>query len=291
MLITTERLMYLNAIVEHGSFSAAARKFGVSASAVNQVIQNMEIDLDITLFERRAGKAPELTAAGKVIYFQGLELVPRLDAIEKKAKSLKSGVEPTLTIALHGLTFFPRFQEAIIQLTHQYPELELVLVDSEEIGLSELGESGADMVIGPSGLIPKRGCEISTVDEIHWCFVCSPSHPLAKIKAGIGNADLAKYVQLLPSIGRVATADLVESMRHSPKVVQCDRLYQIRELLLSGMGFAFYPSQLAQPLVESGQLVQLQVDFLNSTLTWPIDITWTQAIGVAGMTLIDGLID
>ncbi len=93
MLLNTERLLYLVSIAETGSFSAAARKLGVSPSAVNQAVQAMEIDLGISVFERVAGKAPTLTPQGKVLYFQALEIVPRLKAIDRKVQSLQRGEE------------------------------------------------------------------------------------------------------------------------------------------------------------------------------------------------------
>ena len=93
MLITPERLTYLVAIVEHGSFSAAARSLNVTASAVTQVIQNMEIDLGISIFQRTAGKAPKLTEVGKALYRQALEVAPRPQAIEKRAKAYQTWTE------------------------------------------------------------------------------------------------------------------------------------------------------------------------------------------------------
>jgi len=291
MIITTERLVCLVEVANSGSFSAAARNLGVSPSAVNQVIQNMEIDLDLTLFDRTAGKAPVLTEAGKVIYFQAQEITPRLNAIERKALSLKEGIEPKLTIALHGLTFYPEIQQAIISLNQTYPELELSLVDSETTSLSDGKVAGADIIIAPADLKPKRGVESLVFDAIKWCFVVSPLHDLAKVRGALSMADLEQYVQLLPAQGQVASLDLIESLRHSSKTILCDRLYQLRDLMLAGLGFALYPEKLAQPLVETNQLKILSVDFLSEDLTWPIEMTWTQALGPAGLWLVEELSD
>ncbi|GAL35962.1 LysR-family transcriptional regulator STM3020 [Vibrio maritimus] len=102
MLLNTERLLYLVSIAETGSFSAAARKLGVSPSAVNQAVQAMEIDLGISVFDRVAGKAPTLTPEGKVLYFQALEIVPsskRLTAKCNPYNAAKSPRSPLLLIA------------------------------------------------------------------------------------------------------------------------------------------------------------------------------------------------
>ncbi|WP_028773227.1 LysR family transcriptional regulator [Shewanella waksmanii] len=289
MLMTTERLRYLVEVANSGSFSAAGRNLGVSASAVNQMINNMEIDLDLSLFDRVAGKAPILTAAGKAIYFQAQELLPRLNAIELKAQSLKQGVEPSLTIALHGLTFFPRFQQVLHQLSEAYPELQINLVDSEVASLQPNPEQKlADITIAPANLEPKRGVESKIIDKINWCFVAAPTHPLAKRRGELSSADLSQYQQLLPSEGNIATPELIESLRYSPKVVSCDRLYQITELACSGMGFALYPQKLLHRELRQ-RLVELQVDFVEGALEWPVEICWTQSLGVAGNCLVDEL--
>ena len=48
---------------EQGSFSACARKTGKVQSAVSQAINNLEIDLGVTLFDRTS-RQPVLTEAG-----------------------------------------------------------------------------------------------------------------------------------------------------------------------------------------------------------------------------------
>ena len=107
MLVTPERLTYLVLVADKGSFSAAGREMGVSPSAVAQVIQNMEIDLNIVLFDRVAGKAPQLTAVGKAMYMQALEVIPRLQAMEKRAQAFQAGIEDKLNIAVYGFTPIP----------------------------------------------------------------------------------------------------------------------------------------------------------------------------------------
>ncbi|MEK8074141.1 helix-turn-helix domain-containing protein [Rhodococcoides navarretei] len=53
MNINQEQLFMFQAVMETGSFSAAARKLGKVPSAVSMSIANLEIDLNLTLFERK----------------------------------------------------------------------------------------------------------------------------------------------------------------------------------------------------------------------------------------------
>jgi DNA-binding transcriptional LysR family regulator len=55
MSLTWSRLRAFSAVVEEGSFSAAARKLGLSQPAVSQAIQDLERAFHVRLFERRGG--------------------------------------------------------------------------------------------------------------------------------------------------------------------------------------------------------------------------------------------
>lgn len=52
------------AVVEHGTFSAAAARIGLTQSAVSSQIQRLEEELGVTLFDR-SGRTPCLTKAGE----------------------------------------------------------------------------------------------------------------------------------------------------------------------------------------------------------------------------------
>ncbi|NOI25834.1 LysR family transcriptional regulator [Vibrio mediterranei] len=292
MLLNTERLQYLVCVAETGSFSAAARKLNISASAVNQAVQAMEIDIGIRLFERVAGKSPSLTPEGKALYFQALEIVPRLQAIERKARSLQSGEEPILTIATHSMTLYPRFTQVIALLTEQFPELELILVDAEKHQLSANNESlGADIMIAPGGLCPQRGSNAQVVDKIEWCFLTSPLHPLARLKGEVTPEDLEQYPQLLSLEGKVATNELLESLRYSPRLIRYENHDQLQDMLLCGAGFVAYPTKLAQPFIDHGLVTKLNVGHYDSSLTWPVELSWRSGLGTVGTWFIEQVLE
>lgn len=292
MLITPERLIYLLNVAEQGSFSAAGRKLGISASAVAQVIQNMELDLDVIIFDRVAGKAPQLTAVGKAMYLQALEVVPRLHAMEKKAQSYHAGIEDKLTIAVYGYTLFSKYIDKINMLANTYPELTINLIDVEECtGLEINAQAVADIIIAPQQLKLRQGFESRIIDQLTWCFLVAPHHPLAKVKGELSSHDFLAHKQLLNSENRFATQELIESMRFSPNVVSCSRIYQLQALLFSGLGFAYFPSNLVADAIERGDIVELNVDFEDEQTSWPIELAWSPSLGPAGLWLIEEFVD
>ncbi|MBM7035607.1 LysR family transcriptional regulator [Vibrio ulleungensis] len=292
MLITPERLLYMVSVAENGSFSAAGRKLGVTASAVAQVIQNMEIDLNVVLFDRVAGKAPVLTAVGKALYFQALEVAPRLQAMEKRAQAYQAGIEEKLTIATYGFTLYETHLDAIRSLIKAYPEVKLNLIDVEQTQALAPNVSGAaDIIIAPAKMENRSGYETRTIDQIDWRYVAAQSHPLAKVKGELSRHDLLLHSQLIPQENEFADKWLIESLRFSTNLIECARFYQLRALLLDGLAFAMLPEPLATPLLNSGELVELSMDFDDNQTRWPIELCWTPSIGPAGQYFIEQFVE
>lgn len=67
MLLTSARVRAFNAVLETGSFSAAAKKLGLSQPAITQSVRDIEREANITLFERR-GRAIAPTALCAELY-------------------------------------------------------------------------------------------------------------------------------------------------------------------------------------------------------------------------------
>jgi DNA-binding transcriptional LysR family regulator len=65
MSLTKDAIQVFLAVLDHGSFSAAARSIGRVPSAVSMTIANLEADLNLELFDRR-GREPQPTPARRV---------------------------------------------------------------------------------------------------------------------------------------------------------------------------------------------------------------------------------
>src|ERR1700694_61816 len=77
-------------IVRKGSFYKAAQSLGFAQATVSQQIQQLERELDVSLFERN-GKRIAVSAAGHALYGQAVELVERAQAVETNIKDFGVG--------------------------------------------------------------------------------------------------------------------------------------------------------------------------------------------------------
>lgn len=83
MSLTSSRLRAVNAAVEAGNFSAAARRLGISQPAVAQQIRDLEAAFGITLFERR-GNGLTPTSTCQALY----GITTRMQAMESEALAI-----------------------------------------------------------------------------------------------------------------------------------------------------------------------------------------------------------
>lgn len=64
---TYDQLRIFLAVVEAGSFGAAARRLNRAVSVISYGITNLEAQLGVDLFEREGSRRPQLTVAGREI--------------------------------------------------------------------------------------------------------------------------------------------------------------------------------------------------------------------------------
>lgn len=93
-----DQLKIMVAVVDTGSFSAAAKILHRSQPVVSYAIGNLEAQLGITLFERK-GQRPVLTDAGKTVlaYARRISLVT--DEMRAGVSGLIQGVESEVSIS------------------------------------------------------------------------------------------------------------------------------------------------------------------------------------------------
>ena len=292
MLVTIERMEALVAVIETGSFSAAARRMGKTPSAVSRIIQHFELDMGVDLFDRVEGQAPRSTLTARNLYYQAVEILPRLEILENKASDALAGIESKLVLAIHGMAFNERLEAALKSLAKEYPALELSVLDPDSFGLDQALIGGEiDLVFMPASHVPTRSVSFRRFAIMEWCYVVSVAHPLAQTRGELTEADLLPHTQLLPATSDVVSAHLQESMRICPRFISCQRIVQLHQLVLMGLGFALVPRYTAKPLLEAGQLRELSVESASQGLnSWDVEVRWTN-LGPAGQWLLDTLTD
>lgn len=85
------------AIVEEGSFSAAARRLGITQPSVSEQVRALEEHFGQPLFARPARNA-RLTVAGQRVREQGQRVILALETLERDLEALRDGTGGVLTL-------------------------------------------------------------------------------------------------------------------------------------------------------------------------------------------------
>ena len=222
---------FVNA-AEMGSFSAAARHLNKAQSAISTAVMNLEIDLDLVLFDR-TGRMPVLTPDGIKLLDYARSLLLSCREFEDYAATVNQEVESKLCVAIEQGIFINSLLDIFSRLSQQFPYVEVELLDPGVNDVARLFEQGrADI-----GLMIERedypqGFHFKGIGHSRLIFVCSKQHALAADSA-VSHAELRQHRQLLTRSRALEDTSHHREQR-SPNVWYCESPYIIMELLSRG---------------------------------------------------------
>lgn len=113
-------------VVNEGSFTAAAKKLGVTPSALSKLITRLEQALSVKLFERTTRKLV-ITQAGQKVYDQCLVMVNAAQQAVELSGSDHTEPSGSLTVAAPEAFLNSVLQPFVIPFLKQYPQIQLKL--------------------------------------------------------------------------------------------------------------------------------------------------------------------
>jgi len=124
--MSLDQLRTFVAAVDEGSFSAAGRKLRRAQSVVSQTLANLEEQLGVKLFDR-SGRYPRLTDHGRALLSDARSIADGMDCFKARAKTLRDGLEPELSVSIDAMYPMPALTEALGAFRHAFPYTPLRL--------------------------------------------------------------------------------------------------------------------------------------------------------------------
>lgn len=252
--------MYL-AVVEGGSFAAAAAKLDISRAMASKQIQRLEEHLGTRLLNRTTRRL-SLTESGREFYERSTQIMGDVDEAQQIAGQMTRKPQGVLRVTI-PLTYGQHRLAAIIgAYTQAYPQVQL------DISLSDrkvdLIEDGLDLAIRigampPSDLVARK---IGRVRSI----VCAAPAYLARYGAPQTPADLARHACL----GYTLTGSGADWRLEGPDgpaivpisgPIRADNGDILRLAALAGAGIVFQPRFIVDDDIEAGRLVRVLSDW------------------------------
>lgn len=251
-------------VVEAGSMSAAARRLGMSPSAVSQIVRALELQGGVTLLHRSTRKLA-LTEAGERYYPHCKRMVEAARAASESLQLARDAPSGELRVSA-PVGFAVHIAPALAPLLAEAPQLRLrLLVDDAMIDLIDARIDLAVRVgrLPDSSWVARRLCDFELI-------LCAAPDYLARHGTPASPQQLAMHQWL--AFGRETTpaksqpATTLLDMRSSDGArervqvearIASNNQISLQQLCEHGLGIACFIHAEVQPTLERGALVHV----------------------------------
>lgn len=255
MNTTIDQWEVFEAVVQLGSFAAAARKTNRSQSTVSYAISRLQEQFKVPLFEMKGRKA-QLTEAGKALLADAEPVLSGFRALEAKAASLASGGEREINVSVDSLYPDDRLFQALAQLNQVYPLVRPKVEKKPFLSSAyEFETAGADLCV--TGL-PAREHFAKPVLDIRIMAVARADHPLHRYDRELTRLDLTQHLAVI-----IEGTNVPEPRRQphakTQRLLVVHSVESAIEAVRSGMCFGWLPAYRIAPYLHSGELAGLRL--------------------------------
>ena len=252
---TLEQWRIFQAVVEFGGYAQAAERLNKSQSSLNHAVAKLQQTLGVALLEVRGRKA-FLTDEGEVFLRRAKQLTQQMEELELLAFNIHQGWEAEVRLAIELVHPRPLINRALKLYYPKSRGTQLQLIDTVLTGSQDaILDQQADLVI--TGHVPK-GYLGEPLAEITLLPVCHPLHPLATVANGLAQTDLSQELQIVIKDTGREPKELTGWLKAEQRWT-VNNFHEAIGILLSGLGFAWLPLHLVDPLLQQKRLHRLQL--------------------------------
>jgi DNA-binding transcriptional LysR family regulator len=287
MSLTKDAIQVFLAVLDHGSFSAAARSIGRVPSAVSMSIANLEADLNLELFDR-SGREPQPTPAASALQAKARFMLQQFELWQAQALALSKGLESRLSLAIAPELLASDWAAPLGHLAQRFPSLEVEILAAPETDAIRLLHEGRVQlaVVFESQQFDSREC-CQEMSKENMLAVIAPSHCAIAGGRRLRTEELAEHRQIV-----VASRDPDAS---PPRFLQAHHHWRTDNhtaaltMLQAGLGWGFLPESLVKPQLSAGSLVEMTLDNISSFSALWVDVIWSngQPLGLGAQYFIE----
>ncbi len=256
--LTLESLLVLDSIDRRGSFAAAAEQLNKVPSALSYIVQKLEEQIGVTLFERQ-GRRSVLTPAGRHLLEEGRKVLSAVSKITEQTQTIAHGWEPKIRIAIDSILDNQTAFKAISSFLSEYPSIEIDIKEEVMNGTWEALISGeVDLVIGAPQPVPsQKGIRAIKIGQLDQLLVASGDHPILQYEQALTKADMSQFRTVVVHDSAKTEAPWSNNWIENGQHFFVSSVNQKINAILTGIGIGFLPKERIQELLKSGQLAQL----------------------------------
>jgi LysR family transcriptional regulator (chromosome initiation inhibitor) len=258
MTFASEHLVTLRALVDEGTFEAAAQRLHMTQSAVSQRIKQLERTAGQVLVQRTTPVTT--TAAGDVVlrYARQVQLLAD-DAAVELGQGGAEGPGTSIAVAVNADSLATWFLEALAALP---PEVGAVfdLHREDQVNTTSLLRSGTVLAAVTSTREPLQGCSSEPLGMMRYRAVASPGY-VDRWLGGVprmGRVDAAPMLDFDRS-DQLQRGFLVASLGYDPRPPRTfvPSSADFARAARLGLGWGLLPEAQCLDLLDDGSLVEL----------------------------------
>jgi LysR family transcriptional regulator for bpeEF and oprC len=254
-------------VVEHSSFTRAARLLNTSTAAISRAVRRLEEAVGVQLLNRTTRRVG-VTEMGSELFRRSQGGLRQLQQAIAEVKSSRTEARGLLRVT-SSLTFGRRFvAPAVIDFRLLYPDIEVEL--SLNDGVVDLVESGFDIAV--RGGHPNDARLISRKLAPLPMYTCASPAFLRRQKVPRTPEDLREVdcvrFRFRSSSQQLAWEFAEGAKRYALEVqgpLYVDDIEAACEAAVAGLGFVQLPGYVALPSIREGKLVPVLLDYLDAS--------------------------
>lgn len=257
--MTLDQLLAFKAVASLGTFAAAAAELHKSQPAISKLVQNLEAELGLTLFDRTAYRAT-LTDAGKIFFERAAQVVADTEALRSFGLALGEGGEPVVRLVLEAITPLEPVLEVLREVQALFPVVRYELRTERMTGaLEALRDETTDLAIASVHGMDRRGMMAQRFRDVRIVPVVRHDHVLARTGAPVPAALLRQYPQVvLRDSARGESTHTLNVLEGGQRWTVTDVTAKL-EIIEAGMGWGGLPEHVVESRLRHGTLVALAV--------------------------------
>jgi DNA-binding transcriptional LysR family regulator len=253
------------AVVDAGSLTAGADRFGISLAAASKRIAELEQHCGSALLQR-GQRGVTATADGQTLHRHAIEVIARLEQLAQAVDDFQSGATGHLRLCANPSAFGGFLPRVLAEYARRYPKVTIDLEDAlSEDGIRAVQKGLVELaVIGDN--VPFEGLEtfVCNVDKL--VLLVPAGHELAMqegvpLERALAH-DLVTLARSASLTRKVMAAG--ESVGLTPRIrVQVRSFDAMCRMVACGLGLAILPRAAAALYAESLQLVEVDLQGLE----------------------------
>jgi len=238
MRMDTQKLLHLPAVVEHGTFSDAARAVHLTQPALSRSIRALEDELRAPLFDRGARRA-RLTVFGELVAERARRMRLEETQLRRDLDLLRGGEEGSLAIGVAPAPAALLLTPFLIHMAQTRPRIKVrTETGATSALLEQLRNESIDAIVGDAYVLRAADdIDMEPLGELPAGLVCRAGHPILS-KRRVDIDAIRAYPVATTTLSSTVTRQLAElwGPEAAPDKLfslHCDNLDMLRSVTLA----------------------------------------------------------